>query len=80
MSLEEAVELCFQVHRLGPFLNFNGNTMAAIARQATHHVVASLDPLSAHTFLSAVGHYVAGTITKSQFQEVLLETTKKIQA
>ena len=31
-TLTEAVELCFQCHRLAPFCNYNGNTFVAIIR------------------------------------------------
>jgi len=59
LSLIELTELCHACHRHAPFLNFNGNTFVALARQA----VATLDlpPLQAAALRSLVGHMIAGT-------------------
>ena len=74
MSLETAIELCYKAHRSAPFLNFNGNTFAAIARQVSQEIVAKLDWKRAKTFVSAIGHYVAGVLPKEQFLKIFSET------
>jgi len=74
MPLEVAIELCCKAHRSAPFLNFNGNTFAAIARQISQGIVAGLDRMKAKTFISAVGHYVAGVLSKEQFLRIFSET------
>jgi hypothetical protein len=59
LTLEEAVSLCRECHRLAPFYFYNGNTFATIARTACEKV--SLPPSEAYLLRSIAGHIVAGT-------------------
>jgi hypothetical protein len=64
MSLEHALSVCHQCHRMGPFCSFNGNTFSAIARGLIKPILGPLalrDPMQAAAFRSIVGHFVAGT-------------------
>ena len=72
-SLEEALDLCLQCHRLGPFLNFNGNTFAAIARTVIRDILIQIGQPRAQVLESVVGHYVAGTEGRAALVEVLTE-------
>jgi hypothetical protein len=59
LSLSEVAELCYACHRLAPFLNYNGNTFVAIARQAV--TILPLAAPEAAALRSLIGHIVAGT-------------------
>ena len=59
LELVELAELCHRCHRLAPFLNYNGNTFVAIARQAI--TMLSLSPTESAALRSLIGHIVAGT-------------------
>ena len=63
LTLESLVELCRRCHRQAPFLNYNGNTFVAIARQ----VIGGL-PLGAQTVVlrSLAGHIIAGTASSEE--------------
>jgi hypothetical protein len=64
LSLEQALLVCHQCHRMGPFCFFNGYTFAAIARGFIKPLLEPLivkDSMKAAAFRSIVGHYVAGT-------------------
>lgn len=64
LSLEQALSVCHECHRMGPFCFFNGNTFSAIARGFIKPVLEPLvlkDPMQAAAFRSIVGHFVAGT-------------------
>jgi hypothetical protein len=58
ISLDEAVEICRQCHRLAPFCFYNGNTFTAIIRD----VITNLGLNEDETILlrSLAGHIVAG--------------------
>ena len=65
LTLEEALVICFECHRLAPFCFFNGNTFVAIARGMIRPILERLvtdsESLRAAAFRAIVGHYVAGT-------------------
>lgn len=65
LTLERALVICHECHRLAPFCFFNGNTFVAIARGMIRPVLERLvldsDGLRAAAFRSVVGHFVAGT-------------------
>lgn len=69
LDLGEVAELCHRCHRLAPFLNYNGNTFVAVARQ----VIAALNlgPVEAATLRSLIGHIVAGTALPSEYEDFL---------
>ena len=64
MSLEEAVEICRQCHRLAPFCFYNGNTFTAIIRD----VITNLGLEEDQTVLlrSLAGHIVAGVASEEE--------------
>jgi hypothetical protein len=49
-------------HRCAPFLFFNGNTFADVARQITAAVFADLSTGRRREVMSAVAHYIAGVL------------------
>jgi hypothetical protein len=74
LSLSELAELCHACHRHAPFLNFNGNTFVAIARQAV--ATLGLPPPQAASLRSLIGHIVAGTaepLEHGQFLKLVRE-------
>jgi len=77
MSLEEALDVCFRCHRLGPFLNFNGNTFAAMARAMVRNVLIRVGQPQSQVLESVVGHYVAGTEGREALIKVLSEIRTK---
>jgi hypothetical protein len=70
-SFLEAVELCREAHKLQPFLNFNGNLFASIARQVARVYGLSMDPEKATILRSTVGHYVAGVTDRKAVEQIL---------
>jgi hypothetical protein len=64
MSLDEAVEICRQCHRLAPFCFYNGNTFTAIIRD----VITNLGLEEDQTVLlrSLAGHIVAGVASEEE--------------
>ena len=61
MRLDEAVDLCRHCHRLAPFCFYNGNTFAAIIRDAIQNL--RLPAEQAYVVRSLAGHIVAGVAT-----------------
>jgi hypothetical protein len=64
LSLDEAVEICRQCHRLAPFCFYNGNTFTAIIRD----VITNLGLKEDQTILlrSLAGHIVAGVASDEE--------------
>jgi hypothetical protein len=62
LTLAETVEFLRQCHRCAPFLFFNGNTFADVARQITAAVFADLSTGRRREVMSAVAHYIAGVL------------------
>ncbi len=83
MDIRDAIDVCLKCHRSAPFLNFNGNTFAAVARQFCQSAVEELDRAQQKAFISTVGHYVAGITSASELENALrsvsiaLEKSKK---
>ena len=76
MPYEEAIELCHQIHRMAPFLFFNGNTMATVAQKVSQKLIVGCTPATSKVFLSTVVHYVAGTVQKIDFLQALSAISK----
>jgi hypothetical protein len=64
ISLDAAVDLCRECHRLAPFCNFNGNTFAAIGRSLVDTLKLKAD--EAHVVRSLLGHVIAGTASDEE--------------
>ena len=78
LSLAEFIEFLRQYHRRAPFLFFNGNTFADIARQIIAALFADLSSGRRREVMSAVAHYVAGVLPWEAMVEIiesLCETT-----
>jgi hypothetical protein len=67
----EAATLCREIHRAAPFCFYNGNTLAAIIRDAVRTVLDKLDAERAYILRSSIGHYVAGIIHEAEIQAIL---------
>ena len=67
----EAATLCREIHRRAPFCFYNGNTLAAIIRDAVRPILEKLDAERAFILRSSIGHYVAGTIHEAEIQSIL---------
>jgi hypothetical protein len=78
MSLEEALDTCLKCHRIAPFLNFNGNTFAGIAKAMVREILPHLGPKLSATFESVVGHYVAGTEGREAMVRAVEEVKQKL--
>lgn len=70
-DVREALALCRRAHRGGPFVYFNGNTFASIARLALQPLLSSLPEQEAKLLRSQAGHYVAGVVSLSELEAVL---------
>ena len=66
LTFLQAADLCRQCHRLSPFLFLNGNTFAASARVALAPAFEKLDFKQQTFSRAALGHYIAGTIDRSE--------------
>lgn len=64
ISFQEALAFLRHCHRSAPFLNFNGNTFAAIGAAMTTSLVSDYDASRGRLLVSAVGHYIAGTLNE----------------
>ena len=51
-------------HRRAPFLFFNGNTFADVARQVSAAIFAEAPTMRRRELISAVAHYVAGVLDR----------------
>lgn len=80
LSLEEALDICLKCHRLTPFLNFNGNTFAGIAKAMVREILPHLGPKLSAAFESVVGHYVAGTEGREAMLRAMAEVRQKFSA
>jgi hypothetical protein len=60
----EFLDFLKEFHRRAPFLFFNGNTFADVARQVSAAIFAELPPLRRREMLSAIAHYVAGVLDR----------------
>ena len=78
MPLEEALDICLKCHRTAPFLNFNGNTFAGIAKAMIRELLPHLGPKLSQAFESVVGHYVAGTEGREAILRAIEEVKKKL--
>lgn len=63
-SLFETLDWLRSFHRKAPFLFFNGNTFAEIARTLTDAVFAELPPSRRRQSASLAAHYVAGVFDR----------------
>jgi len=62
LTLAETIEFLRQCHRRAPFLFFNGNTFADVARQITAAVFADLPTGRRREVMSVIAHYIAGVL------------------
>jgi hypothetical protein len=58
-------------HRQAPFLFFNGNTFADIARTFSDYLFAELPSVRRRAVTSAVAHYVAGVLDREAMAGIL---------
>ncbi len=61
-------------HRRAPFLFFNGNTFADVARQIAAAIFADLPGARRREIVSAVAHYIAGVLP----QEVMVSIVESL--
>ena len=73
LSLEETLDFLRHCHRQAPFLFFNGNTFADIARQLAAALFADLSTGRRREITSAVAHYVAGVLDRDSMAQILEE-------
>jgi len=66
LAVMEVAELCRKCHRLAPFLFLNGNTFVSCARVALEPALSSLPSVEQFATRAAIGHYIAGTIGRSE--------------
>jgi hypothetical protein len=77
LTLEEVAKLCYECHRLAPFLNFNGNTFVAVARQVV--TALKLSPTQAAALRSLIGHIIAGTAEPTEHDQ-FLQFVREVEA
>jgi hypothetical protein len=71
LRLRDVLDLFRQVHKLAPFRFFNGNMVAALARNLMSEMVDRLPPVHAQMARSTVSHYVVGAIKVGELESVL---------
>ena len=64
-NLTELLDLLREFHRAAPFLFFNGNTFADIARTICSALFADLPAIRRREVVSAAAHYVAGVLDRN---------------
>lgn len=70
-TLSETLDYLRACHRRAPFLFFNGNTFADIARTLSDYLFAELPHGRRREATSAVAHYVAGVLDREAMGEIL---------
>jgi hypothetical protein len=70
-SLGETLDYLRSCHRRAPFLFFNGNTFADIARTFSDYLFAELPHGRRREATSAVAHYVAGVLDREFMAQIL---------
>ena len=71
VTVLEFFDFLLSFHRKAPFLFFNGNTFADMARQVAKALFGDLPPVRQRELVSAVGHYVAGTLPRAALIEIV---------
>ena len=71
LTLAELLQFLRHCHRSAPFLFFNGNTFADIARRMVDLVFAELPAPRRREVVSAVAHYVAGVLDWEPMHEMI---------
>jgi hypothetical protein len=64
LTLLETIDFLFRCHRAAPFLFFNGNTFAEIARRLIDVLFADLSLTRRREAASLAAHYVAGVLDR----------------
>ena len=72
-ALGEVLDYLRACHRRAPFLFFNGNTFADIARTFSDYLLAELPRGRRREATSAVAHYVAGVLDRDAMARILEE-------
>lgn len=70
-SLIEVLDLLRGYHRKAPFLFFNGNTFAAMARQLAEALFRELPVVRRREVISAFAHYVAGVLDRDSMMDAV---------
>ena len=65
------LDLLREFHRSAPFIFFNGNTFADIARQICAALFADLPTIRRREVVSAVAHYVAGVLDQKSMVSIV---------
>ena len=73
VTLAETFDELKSFHRRAPFLFFNGNTFAAIARRLAAVVFADLPTSRLREITSAVAHYIAGVLDREAMVAIVEE-------
>ena len=71
LSLGEALDFLRSYHKRAPFLFFNGNTFAEIARQIALAIFAELPAVRRKEVASAIAHYIAGVLDRDAMVEIV---------
>jgi hypothetical protein len=70
-SFQETLDFFRWCHKQAPFLFFNGNTFAELARQMSTALLADLPPVRRREAASAVAHYVAGVLDREAMEQMI---------
>jgi hypothetical protein len=71
LSFAETLDFLRHCHRSAPFLFFNGNTFADVARQLAAALFADLPTGRRREVTSAVAHYIAGVLDRESMVEIV---------
>jgi hypothetical protein len=71
LTLGDTFDSLRRFHRSAPFLFFNGNTFATIARELCFVLFSDMAPGRRREIASAAAHYVAGVLDREAMAEIL---------
>lgn len=71
LTLAELLDRLLAFHRKAPFLFFNGNTFATIARELAFALFSDLVPSRKREVGSAIAHYIAGVLDRESMVEIV---------
>jgi hypothetical protein len=71
LSFAETLDFLRRCHRSAPFLFFNGNTFADVARQLAAALFADLPTGRRREVTSAVAHYIAGVLDRESMVRIV---------
>jgi hypothetical protein len=71
LTLADLLDCLRDFHKRAPFLFFNGNTFATIARELAFALFSDLTPVRKREAASAIAHFIAGVLDRDSMIEIV---------